>query len=275
MSHSSNPSVLKEISDILRNRGVRLFLILSGFFIANTLVAEFVGVKIFSLERTLGGSPVNWLIFGGKWSFDLTAGVLLWPVVFVMTDIINEYYGKRGVQFLSWLGAALIAYAFFMMYNAIKLVPADWWSGSQTGRGVSDMNASFNGVFGQGLGVIIGSLSAFIISQILDVAIFHEIKKRTGERWLWLRSTGSTIFSQLIDSFVVISIAFYFYPMLVSGNGEPWSVRQVLTVCTGGYIYKFTVALLMTPVIYGVHQLIEKYLGHELAAEMKKRAAEK
>lgn len=274
MSHSNSPTVLKEILDILRNRGVRLFLILSAFFITNTLVAEFIGVKIFSFERTLGGSPVNWIILGGKWNFDLTAGVLLWPVVFVMTDIINEYYGQRGVRFLSWLGAALIAYAFLMIFCAIHLTPADWWGSSQTSRGVSDMNASFNGIFGQGLGVIIGSLSAFILSQILDVTIFHQIKKRTGERWLWLRSTGSTVFSQLIDSFVVISIAFYFYPMLVPGNGEPWPVQQLLTVCTGGYIYKFCVALLMTPVIYLIHEMIERYLGHELAAEMKKRAAE-
>ena len=274
MSQPSNPTSLKEVLDILRNRGVRLFLILSAFFIANALVAEFIGIKIFSFERTLGVSPVKWTIFGGQWNFDLTAGVLLWPVVFVMTDIINEYYGQRGVKFLSWLGAGLIAYAFFMLYCSIQLVPADWWSGSQTGRGVTDMNASFNGIFGQGLGIIIGSLSAFIFSQILDVMIFHQIKKRTGERMLWLRATGSTLFSQLIDTFVVTSIAFYFYPMLVKGNGEPWPVRQLLTVCTGGYIYKFCAALLMTPIIYLVHQLIEKYLGHELASKMRKKAAE-
>ncbi len=274
MSVSNNPTTLKEVLDILNNRGVKLFLILSAFFVANILIAEFMGVKIFSFERSMGGTPVNWTILGGKWNFDLTAGILLWPVVFVMTDIINEYYGKRGVQFLSWLGAGLIAYAFFMMYNAINLVPADWWSASQTTRGVVDMNASFNGIFGQGLGIIIGSLSAFIFSQILDVTIFHVIKKRTGERYLWLRSTGSTLFSQLIDTFVVTSIAFYFYPMLVKGNGEPWAVRQLMTVCTGGYIYKFCVALLMTPVIYGVHILIERYLGHELASEMRKKAAE-
>ena len=274
MSQPSNPTSLKEVLDILRNRGVKLFLVLSAFFIANTLVAEFIGIKIFSFERTLGGTPVNWTIFGGQWNFDLTAGVLLWPVVFVMTDIINEYYGHRGVKFLSWLGAGLIAYAFFILYCSIQLVPADWWAGSQTGRGVVDMNASFNGIFGQGLGIIIGSLSAFIFSQILDVVIFHQIKKRTGERMLWLRATGSTLFSQLIDTFVVTSIAFYFYPMLVKGNGEPWPVRQLLTICTGGYIYKFCAALLMTPVIYLVHQLIEKYLGHELASEMRKKAAE-
>jgi queuosine precursor transporter len=274
MSNSFNPNVLKEISDIVKNRGVRLFIILGGFFIANALIAEFMGVKIFSLERSLGSEPVHWTVLGGKWNFDLSAGVLLWPVVFIMTDIINEYYGKRGVKFLSWLGAGLIAYAYFMFYGSIKLVSADWWAGSQTARGIVDMNASYNGIFGQGLGIIIGSLAAFLFAQLLDVLIFHEIKKRTGERWLWLRSTGSTLFSQLADTFIVTSIAFYFYPMLVAGNGEPWSLNQLFTVCTGGYLYKFTVAVFMTPIIYGIHYLIERYLGTDLAKEMKRLAAE-
>jgi queuosine precursor transporter len=266
--------IFSEVSDIIQNKGVRLFIILSGFFIANALIAEFMGVKIFSLERSLGNEPVHWTILGGKWNFDLSAGVLLWPVVFIMTDIINEYYGKRGVKFLSWLGAGLIAYAYFMFYGSIQLVSADWWAGSQVARGVTDMNASYNGVFGQGLGIIIGSLAAFLFAQLLDVLIFHEIKKRTGGKFLWLRSTGSTLFSQLADTFIVTSIAFYFYPMLVAGNGEPWSINQLLTVCTGGYLYKFTVAVLMTPVIYGVHDLIERYLGKELATQLKQRASE-
>lgn len=273
MNASFNPNVLREVRDMMTNRGVRLFIILGGFFIANALIAEFMGVKIFSLERSLGMEPVHWTLLGGKWNFDLTAGVLLWPVVFIMTDIINEYYGKRGVKFLSWLGAGLIAYAYFMFYGSIKLVSADWWAGSQTARGIVDMNASYNGIFGQGLGIIIGSLAAFLFAQLLDVLIFHKIKTLTGEKWLWLRSTGSTLFSQLADTFIVTSIAFYFYPMFVSGNGEPWSVNQLLTVCTGGYLYKFTVAVGMTPVIYGVHYLIERYLGKELATEMKRQAS--
>jgi queuosine precursor transporter len=277
MEHSSKEQItptLSNIGDVIQNKGVRLFIILSGFFIANALIAEFMGVKIFSLERSIGSEPVHWTILGGKWNFDLSAGVLLWPVVFIMTDIINEYYGKRGVKFLSWLGAGLIAYAYFMFYGSIKLVSADWWASSQVARGVTDMNASYNGVFGQGLGIIIGSLAAFLFAQLLDVLIFHEIKKRTGGKWLWLRSTGSTLFSQLADTFIVTSIAFYFYPILVAGNGEPWSINQLLTVCTGGYLYKFTVAVLMTPVIYGVHDLIERYLGKELANELKQRASE-
>src|SRR5210317_2258738 len=104
----------------------RLFLILGGFFITNTLVAEFVGIKIFSLEKTLGLNPLNITLFGvDGLGFNLTTGVMLWPVVFVMTDIINEYYGKKGVRFLSNMAVGLILYAFLMVYIGIKLAPND------------------------------------------------------------------------------------------------------------------------------------------------------
>src|SRR5215204_6923560 len=104
------------IHSILKDKSTRLFLILGGFFIANAMIAEFIGVKIFSLEDTLGVHRANINLFGSPFSFHLTAGVLLWPVVFVMTDIINEYYGKRGVRFLSYLAVGLISYA-FLMFN--------------------------------------------------------------------------------------------------------------------------------------------------------------
>jgi queuosine precursor transporter len=273
ISSSLQTHELSTVQNILTSKSVRLFLFLGSFFIANALIAEFMGVKIFSLERSLGAQPVGWQLLGGTWNFDLSAGVLLWPAVFIMSDIINEYYGRRGVKFLSWLTAGLIAYAFFMYSFSIGLTPADWWYKSQEARGVADMNAAFNGIFGQGMGIIIGSLAAFLFSQLLDVTIFHYIKRKTGEKRLWLRSTGSTLFSQLIDTFAVTSIAFYFYPMLVPGNGEPWSIQQLLTVCAGGYIYKFTVAVCMTPVIYIVHNLIERYLGEDLAIEMKMKAS--
>jgi uncharacterized PurR-regulated membrane protein YhhQ (DUF165 family) len=82
------------IQSIIANKANRLFLILGGFFIANALIAEIIGVKIFSLEQTFGFAPLSIVIFGNELSFNLTAGVLLWPVVFIMTDLINEYYGR-------------------------------------------------------------------------------------------------------------------------------------------------------------------------------------
>lgn len=260
------------IHTIIKNKPTRLFLILAGIFITNALIAEFIGVKIFSLEETLGLKPVSINLFGGSYSFNLTCGVILWPVVFILTDIINEYYGPKGVRFLSWLTIILIGFGFLTVFGAIHTAPNSWWITSKQENGIEDMSVAFNGIYGQGMGIIIASMSAFLLAQFVDVFVFHKIKKATGEKKIWLRATGSTIISQLIDSFVVLLIAFYFYPMLVKGQGKPWPLDQLLAICVVNYIYKFLVAVLLTPVIYLVHGVIEKYLGYEKAAEMKQAA---
>ncbi len=260
------------IHNILRNKGTILFLILGGFFIANALIAEIIGVKIFSLEDTMGITRANIHLLGGNFSFHLTAGVLLWPVVFIMTDIINEYYGPRGVKFLSYLTIGLISYAFLMFNAAIALKPSEYFS---IGNHIDHPDDAFRGIFGQGVWIIIGSIIAFFVSQVIDVVIFHKIKKITGEKMIWLRSTGSTFVSQLIDSYIVLFIAFYIGKRIQTGQGDPWSFHQVLVAGTGNYIYKFVIALILTPVIYLFHGLIEKYLGHQLANQMRKNAMEK
>ena len=260
------------IHTIIKSKPTRLFLLLGGFFIANALIAEVMGVKLFSLEETFGISPLQLHILGNIFSFNLTAGVLLWPVVFIMTDIINEYYGMKGVRFLSFLTAGLISYAFIMFQGAIHLTPAGFWTGNYAAQGVPDADKAYQAIFGQSQWIIIGSLVAFLIGQILDVFIFHKIKKITGEKSIWLRSTGSTVVSQFVDSFVVLFIAFYIGPRISSNQGQPWSIGLVMTICIGNYIYKFIIAILLTPVIYLVHGWIEKYLGHEQAAAMKAAA---
>jgi uncharacterized integral membrane protein (TIGR00697 family) len=260
------------IHNILKSKPTRLFIILSGFFIANAMVAEFMGVKIFSLEETLGMKPVSIHLFGDTYSFNLTCGVLLWPVVFVMTDIINEYYGRKGVRFISWLAVILIGYGFIMLFGAMQTTPNSWWITSKQTAGIENMNSAYNGIFGQGLGIIVASMTAFLIGQLIDVFVFRSIKKRTGEKHIWLRATGSTLVSQFIDSFIVLVIAFYFYPKLVANQGSPWPLNQVIAIGIVNYIYKFIVAILLTPVIYFVHYRIEKYLGHDLAKKMKRAA---
>lgn len=264
--------------DLLEDKATRLFLLLGGFFLGNALVAEFLGVKIFSVEKSLGFLPFDFSILGKEHlSFNMSAGVLNWPFVFVMTDIINEYFGRKGVRFLSFLTAALIGYAFLMFFLAIHLVPADFWVSSHINPSlpteqqevirskVGDYNYAFKLIFGQGLWIIAGSLCAFLLGQLVDVSVFHQIKKRTGENKIWLRSTGSTLVSQLIDSYVVIFIAFYL--------GADWDIRTILVLGFVAYIYKFVVALCMTPIIYGVHHLIEKYLGRETAERLRQNAA--
>lgn len=258
------------VNTIIRNKPARLFVILSGIFIANALIAEIIGVKIFSLEKTLGFEPLKINLFGNELSVNLTAGVLLWPVVFIMTDIINEYYGMKGVRFLSYLTAGLIAFAFIVFYGAMKLTPADFFITSKQGSGVPDMEKAYNSVLGQGSFIIIGSLTAFILGQLLDVFVFHKIKRVTGEKKIWLRATGSTLVSQFVDSFVVLFISFYIGTRINrQGNDLVWPFGLFIAVGIVNYIYKFIMAIILTPVIYLVHGWIEKYLGHEVAAEMK------
>lgn len=253
------------IHQLLKDRSVILFIVLSGIFSTNAIVAEFIGGKIFSLEQTLGIQPFTFSLLGENGlSFNLTAGVLLWPVVFVMTDIINEYYGMRGVRFLSYLTVALISFSFFAAYGAIHLAPADWWVGVNADIGIPDTQKAYAQIFGQGMWIIVASIIAFLVGQVLDVYIFHRIKEKTGERMIWLRATGSTLISQLIDSLVVIVIAFKL--------GQDWSWAKVIAIALVGYSYKFVVAILTTPVIYLVHSFIERYLGHDLAKKMKEDA---
>lgn len=243
------------------DKKTKLFILLGSFFITNAVVAEFIGAKIFSLENSLGIRAFDISILGFEHlSFQLTCGVLLWPLVFIMTDIINEYYGIKGVRLLSYIASGMIAYAFVMVYIAMESSPADWWTGSGSGKGIPDMQAAYGAVFGQGLWIIAGSLTAFLIGQLLDVWVFHLIKKRSGEKYLWLRSTGSTLVSQFIDSFVVLFIAFYI--------GSNWSMKQVLAIGIMNYIYKFTVALLLTPLLYLLHGAIDRYLGIKTAEKM-------
>ena len=260
-----------EHANVAAHRPTLLFIILAGFFVANTLVAEFIGVKIFAFEDTFGWEPFNFNLFGQVGALQFSAGVLLWPVVFIMTDIINEYYGKRGIRLLTLLTAGLITYAFFMIFAAIWLAPADWWQTQYVSAGVPDMQKAFQAVFGQGLLIIVASLSAFLLAQLTDVISFHRIKEVTGEDKIWLRATGSTVISQLVDTFVVLIIAFKWGPA-ITGQFEPWSWGQLLAVATVQYTYKFTMAVILTPVLYWAHNGIERFLGADLAARMKHQA---
>ena len=241
-----------------------LFIILSGIFITNAMLAEMIGVKIFSAEGTLGLQPAQLNIMGFVMDFNLTAGVVIWPVVFITTDLINEYFGKPGVKRISYFTAALIAYAFVVVFIAIRLSPADFWMNGKDPEGnVFNMDLAFNKIFGQGQRIIIGSLTAFLIGQLVDVFVFQQLRKYTGSKMLWLRSTGSTLVSQFVDSFVVLYIAF----------AGVFTNDQIIAIGITNYIYKFVVAVVLTPVIYIGHGLIDKYLGKEAAHQISEEAS--
>lgn len=248
------------VANILKDKPTKLLLGISAFFVANALIAESIGTKIFSLEKLLGVQPANFTLFGQSGlAFNLTCGVLLWPLEFVITDIVNEFYGPKAVRRISFTAVALISYAFIMYFLAIGVPPADFWLGSGKQNGIDNMQTSFNAIFGQGMRIIIGSIVAFLVSQLVDVYIFHKIKRATGNKHIWLRATGSTVMSQLVDSYIVLFIAF--------SGVFPWQL--ILGIGIMNYCYKFTMALLLTPVIIWVEKRIEKYLGHETAHKMK------
>jgi uncharacterized integral membrane protein (TIGR00697 family) len=214
-----------------QNRRDLVYFALAGFFITNALLGELTGGKLFSLGP-----------------FTMSIGVIPWPVVFIATDLINEYFGRDGVRRLTFLTIAFIVYAFVILYIAIQVSAASF-------SPVSD--AQFRAVFGQSLWIIAGSITAFAASQLVDVAVFWLVRHRTGQRLLWLRATGSTVVSQLIDSFLIIGIAFWL----------PGKVKtsEFLTVAASNYAYKLLIALAVTPLLYLGHSIIDRFLGFEQA----------
>lgn len=266
-NHGANGLLDDQKRRVTEYKSNRLFFILGGFFLANAFIAEFIGVKIFSLEGTLGTSPWGLDPMGGEGPLNFTAGVLLWPIVFIMTDVINEYFGVNGVRFLSYLAASLIAYAFIMVFASIGLSPADWWVEGYTTKGIPNMQAAFAGVFGQGLWIIVGSLIAFLVGQIVDAIVFKKVKERTGKKRIWLRATLSTMVSQLIDSYLVLYIAFVI--------GADWSMEKLLSIGTTNYIYKVMIAICFIPFLYLIHRMIDKYLGKKVAEDLKELALKK
>ena len=251
---------------LVQQKSARLFVILGAFFICNALVAEFIGIKIFALEPTIGINPINWNILGVSGTLNFTTGVILWPIVFIMTDIINEYFGFKGVRFLSILAAFLIAYAFIMVFAAINVVPADFWVGMYADKGIDNAQTSFAVIFGQSNMIIIGSLVAFLVGQILDAAVFQKIRKLTGEKRFYVRATISTIISQFFDSFIVLYIAFVL--------PKTWTYQQLLSIGTVNYIYKVLMAILLIPALFIAHYFIDSYLGEKEAKRIRLQAAQ-
>ncbi len=246
----------------------RLFILLAALFLTNAIVAELIGVKIFSGESTLGLEPAHLNILGFTMDFNLTAGAVIWPIVFITSDLINEYFGKPGIKRISYLAAFFIAYSFIVIFITIKLPPAQFWldgNSKDPAGNYFNMDFAFNKILGQGQRIIIGSLAAFLIGQLVDVYVFQRLRQLTGSKMLWLRATGSTLISQLIDSFVVLYIAF----------AGTFSNQQIIAIGITNYIYKFFVAILLTPVIYIGHNLIDRYLGKAEADRLADEAAGK
>lgn len=223
----------------LQSRRDIVYMALAGFFVTNAILGELTGGKLFT--------------FG---PFTLSIGVIPWPVVFIATDLINEYFGREGVRRLTFMTIGLIVYAFLVLFLAMQ-VPAVSFSP------VSD--AQFQAVFGQSMWIIVGSVIAFALSQMIDVFIFWLVRHKTGGRYLWMRATGSTVVSQLIDSIVIIGIAFWL----------PGKVKtsEFLAVAASNYSFKLIVAIGITPLLYAGHTAIDRFLGTEEAHQLIEQSA--
>lgn len=231
-----------------------------GFFVA----AEVLGGKLFRF--TLLGIGPDDLGLGSGTEFAATAGILAFPLTFVMTDIVNEYFGKPHVRLFTWIAIGVNVLLQPVIRIAI-LAPAISFTPGITD---AEMQRGFEIAFGQTTSIVAASLCAFAVAQYLDVALFTWLRHRTGGRFLWLRAQGSTIGSQLVDTFAVIFLAFVVIPAVT--GGDPWSTEDALAVSLTNYVYKFLIALGLTPVLYFVHAAVETWLGHDAAAELVRRA---
>ncbi len=212
---------------MLDSRKQLVFQIMAGIFITSAIVAELISCK--SVPTFV--SPI-------------IAGIVPWPIVFLLTDVMNEYFGKKAVRKLSWITAGMIAFCFVLVVVAVEL-PTD------KNSYLSD--AEFRKAFSGSLPIMVGSITAFLVSQLLDVQLFHFFNRLLNGKWIWVRSTGSTVISQLADGFIVLFIGFY-----LPGT---FSLSQILEYWMMGYAFKLVIAVGLTPFIYVMHFLAKKILG--------------
>jgi len=227
-------------------RPQKLYVVCAAVFITALVLAEATASKFFTLFEL----PFPITILGEE--FDrviMTAGVIAFPITFIVTDLLNEYYGRRGIAFVTVVGMAMIIFEFVILRVAmatptdtISPVPAD----------------AFNTVFGASGRIIFGSLVAYLIGQIADITLFHWLRGLTKGRHLWLRATGSTFGSQFLDTFIVLMVAF----------AGQLAFSAIVAITLFNYAYKFVIAVVITPAIYAAHYAMDLYLGHETAEAM-------
>jgi uncharacterized integral membrane protein (TIGR00697 family) len=205
------------------NRRQLLYLWLAGLFVAALIVADLIGGKLFRV--------------GGEDGFDLSCGMLAFPITFVLTDVLNEFYGSAATRRVTFLGLGAAAMAFLILNVALRVPTSP----------ESPLSAEdFGKVFGLSARLYIASLTAYIAGQLLDIAVFAALRRATGERFLWLRATGSTLVSQAVDT-AVVSVIFY-----VGIKSWPFIIKMALA----SYAMKFVIAVALTPLIYAAHAVV-------------------
>ncbi len=240
---------------------------LCSFFVGFFVAAELLGAKLWSFSL-FGLGPRHLGLAGAGERFVATAGILAFPLTFVLTDIINEYFGRRVVRQFT-LAAVAVNLVLQLVVQAAIRVPAVSFT---AGVGAEEIQSAFSLSLGQSWAIVAGSLVAFLLAQLLDVQVFVRLRRLTGGRLLWLRAQGSTVVSQLVDTFVVIGLAFVVLPALTGTGGTRMSWDQASGVALTNYVYKFAIAVGITPLLYLVHALVDAYVGKDAAEALVREA---
>ena len=232
------------------SRPQKLYVVCAGVFITALVVAEATAGKFF----TAFALPFPIRILGQTFEeVIMTAGVLAFPVTFICTDLVNEYFGRPGIRYLTLVGMAMVVFEFLILQVAMATPTAAI-------SPISD--EAFRSVFGTTGRVIFGSLTAYLVGQLVDITLFHWLRRRTQGRHLWLRATGSTLGSQFLDTLIVLTVAF-------AGKLQ---AGDILAITLFNYSYKLLIAVGITPLIYAAHWAMDRYLGDETAEALIERA---
>ncbi len=234
------------------SRPQKLFVACTAVFLTALVVAEATASKFF----TAFDLPFSVHILGQEFtSVIMTAGVIAFPITFIVTDLMNEYFGKKGIRYVTLVGMVMIVFEFVLLQIAMAVPTAS----------ISPVpEDAFNIVFGASGRVIFGSLVAYLVGQLADITLFHWLRGLTKGKHLWLRATGSTFGSQFLDTFIVLTVAFV---------GQ-LSFQEIVAITLFNYGYKFIIAIVITPVIYAAHWVMDRYLGEELAHQLVEEAEE-
>lgn len=209
----------------------KLLLTLAGLFITALLVGDIIGGKLFAAGATT-----------------LSVGIIPFPITFLLTDLLNEFYGKRVARVVTWVGFGMAVFAFTIITIAVLLPfsdvtrAADW-------KGITQ--PAFDTVFAGSQRILIASMVAYLFAQFADIWVFNKVKTATHGRFLWLRATGSTLVSQLIDTAVIQTLAW-------QGTLD---ASTLINLIASSYGVKVLVAVGLTPVIYMGHAVVERVLG--------------
>jgi queuosine precursor transporter len=219
----------------------KLLFVLAAVFVTALVVGNIIGGKLYQTEA-------------GGLALTISVGMVPFPVVFLLTDLINEFYGQRTARFVTWVGFAMAWFTIAIIQVADQVPFAPFTAGAAW----TGVNAdAFDRVFVSSTKILVASTAAYLVGQLVDIGVFHFLRRRTSGKALWLRATGSTVISQLIDTVLINFLVWW----VLAEAGQEMSGRTLVSIMVTSYVVKAVVALAMTPLIYGAHELVERGLG--------------